>query len=229
VRLMIVDDKPMFREGLKRVLQGIGSMEVVAEFGDGPAAIRHAREGTVDGAIVDTLLPGMDGVTLIRELLRGPRRLKLVVVTAHPGRRLFADAVQAGAAGYVLKSDAIDVFVTAMRVVARGGTYFSPALGGAERPGRALGPLDTLTAREQTVFRLTVKGLTTRQIAAALAITQKTVETHRSHVNRKLSCHSPASLIRFAVINDLLEDVAPSHHALAALPGDGAATMAAGA
>jgi two-component system response regulator NreC len=225
VHLMIVDNQPLYREGIKKVLLGMGNMEVAAELSDGRSAIAFAARGGAEGGIVDTCLPGMDGVTTIRELLRVSSRLKLVVLTAHPGRQLLAEALEAGAVGYLLKTDPVDTLVTALRVVARGGRYISRSVQGPEQSGSSAEtrvPLDTLTPRERAVFRLAIKGLTTRRIAAELDISLKTVETHRTHVNRKLGCNSPAALVRFAAFNDLLdEQVAPlGGGTLTLIPGE---------
>jgi DNA-binding NarL/FixJ family response regulator len=208
VRLILIDAEEVFRTGLRLVLERECGAQIVAEYANPAAAIDAIAQTPVDGAIVDTGPDGSEGPTLIASLIERSPRLRALVLTTHSGRRRTVEALRAGAAGYLLKTDPVATLVTAMRVVGRGGRYLSPALGGPELPaskGAELGPLMGVTPRERHVLRLIISGLSTLRIADALHISPKTVETHRTHLNRKLRCRCSADLLRFAATNGLLD------------------------
>ena len=215
MRVIIADAQPVFRRGLRGILDDLGGAEVVAEVDEGRAAVAAANRERLDLAIVDTCLSGLDGLATIRELRAVARPPTVLALSAHRAPRVVVEALQAGALGLVLKTDPDDILLAALRAVARGAAFLSPQLdqrlaaAAAEKGPPALGALAVLTARQRVILRLVLNGSTTEQIAASLCISPKTVDTHRGHINRKLRCSSPSALIRFAAVNGLLEELEP--------------------
>ncbi len=213
VRLVLVDDHHMFREALKAVLQREPGFTVVAEGADARDAADLCAETKPDVLIVDQTMPGPDGIYATREVLERSPTTKVVMLSMHAKPEIAVDAFVAGVSGYVVKAQRTPELVDAIRQVARGGTYLAPALSRvvldtARRRkaagGETLGPIGALSEREREVFRLAVSGMSNDGIAEALAVSVKTVETHRAHINRKLGLHSPADLVRFAASHGLL-------------------------
>jgi DNA-binding NarL/FixJ family response regulator len=212
MRTMIVDSQPIFREGLIRILEETRGFQVVAELSDGCSALKLAGRTPSELAIINTSLPGLDGITLIRELQRTGAGARVLVLTTDARHQTVTEAFQAGAFAYVLKNESRAVLVDALRAIKIGSKYLGPAVATSKtyQPDPDATPngahiLRRLTSRERAIFRLAIKGLSSRQMAAELAISSKTIATHRMHINRKLKCRSPSELIRFAAFNGLLE------------------------
>ena len=202
VRLALVDDHELFRQALGDLLRARG-FALVAEAGDARTSfplIDHARPDLV---LLDLVLPGMDGITAMRELTARPAPPRVMILSAFGSPNRVADALSAGAHGYVLKSTSVEELIGGIGTVIAGERYLSPGLLAAD--DFVNGPLALLSARERDIFRLLVRGLTTRQMATELCISGKTVETHRERILRKLGLHSAVQLVRFAAANDLLE------------------------
>lgn len=214
LRVALIHGQHMFREAVAHAFRSAGDLEVAAT----GQAVDDAREIAAreqpDVLVLDLDVIGGDGIAAARALSADPRT-KILVLSGQENPHLAADAFVAGARGYALKSERLADLFDAVRVVARGGTYLAPALPrdvlvAARRralgDGRGAGPLAGLSEREREIFRLAVRGEKNADMAKALGISVKTIERHRSQMNRKLGLHSPSDLIRFAAANALLPD-----------------------
>jgi len=212
-RVLIVDDHRLFREGLKLVIARAPEFVVCGEAGDAREAVQLVERVPFDVLVADITMPGSSGLSLIRDVKRRNRAARVLVVSMHDEPDRIADALIAGATGYVLKSDDPDQLLAGLRAAAAGTRALSAAIDAraVERlvlsSGNAgvVGPLDRLTTREREIFSLIVRDFSTAAIAAELGISPKTVETHREHIFSKLSVHSICELVRFAARHQLLE------------------------
>ena len=207
LRIVIIDDHPVYRAGLRAVLSR-DEFEVVAEAGDALAGFAAVESTQPDMVLVDESLPGADGITAARELLRRDPNRRVMVVSMNADESAAADALEAGARGYFGKDQPIEDLRRAVRAVAEGHRYLPPALSARAietrlRRGRN-GPLGLLSRREREVFELLVRGFTNELVASHLRISRRTVETHRSRILKKLHVHSAVELIRLAVRHGLL-------------------------
>jgi two-component system, NarL family, response regulator NreC len=207
LRVALIDDHPVYREGLRAVLAS-QDVEVVAEAGDAQEGYKAVEAAHPDLVLLDVALPGPDGISAARELLRRDPARRLLMVSMRMEEHVVADAMAAGALGYAGKDQPVPELLYAVRTVAEGRTYLPPrfSLQGIEarmRRGRS-GPLGILSAREREVFDLLVQGLTNEQVSAQLGISRRTVETHRGRILRKLKVHSAVELIRLAARHGLL-------------------------
>jgi DNA-binding NarL/FixJ family response regulator len=205
IRLLIADDHTVMRECLVATLRASGECLVVAEAGDGIAAIEMAHAAQPDVAIIDISMPRLNGIEVVRRLTHEMPRMRVLVLTMHDDDEYVLLAVRAGAHGYVLKHAATSELLQAIRAVAGGGVHFGPfavkALAGQlQNPQDAPGdPYGALSAREREVLHLVVDGLTIKEIAQRLDITPKTAENHRSRVLAKLDLRNSAELVRYAM------------------------------
>jgi DNA-binding NarL/FixJ family response regulator len=214
MRIVVIAGEPAFRLGLGISLERSGDLQLVAEAGDARSGFAAVDSTDPDVVLIDVSLSGMDGIDATREVRRRATRSRVLLVATWPRERDVLDGFAAGASGYALKTDPIDSLHEAIRTVATGRRYLAPGLRGwsqdATAGGRDVGSRDVLKAlslREREVLSLVVKGRRSRDIAAELCISIKTVETHRNHINRKLGCTSAADLTRFAADNGLLRSV----------------------
>jgi DNA-binding NarL/FixJ family response regulator len=210
--IVLVDDRELFREGFRMLLQSQADLQIVGEASAPPQAYTIVDELKPDVVIVATELDGIGGVTITRELVRRDPRARVLILSSHADDAGVHDALGAGARGIALKLQPSTQVFEAVRAVAQGHAYLAPRLSRLVledrlRPprgdGAPAGPCDMLSRREKDVFELLVRGHTNRRIARLLGISPKTVETHRAHVLRKLGVHSIVDLIRFAARHQL--------------------------
>lgn len=215
LRLAIVDDHPVLRDGLRAALGTQPDFNVVAEAGDAEAAYTAVESAKPDVVLLDISLPGLSGISVARNLRRRAPEAKVLMFTVHGGEDFVLEALGAGAAGYVLKQDPADALIEAIRTVSRGEMYVSPRIPRSivqthlrRRSGADVrtSPLDELSQREREVFDLVVLGFTNEGVGQELGVSVKTVETHRTSINRKLGVHSTADLVRLAARRGLLRD-----------------------
>jgi len=207
VRILIVDDHPIFRAGLKEILKADPRLKLVGEAGDGPAALALLPSAKPDVVVLDLSLPGMDGLELARRLQKGTPSPAVVALTMHREDSMVNAALEQGVRGYLLKESATDELLRAIRAVLAGETFISPVLTGAllrrarrtNRLHEKSPSLDRLTPTELRVLKLIAKNKTSRQIAELLFISPRTVETHRAHIAEKLGLRGPQALLRFAL------------------------------
>ncbi|MEP7044181.1 MAG: response regulator transcription factor [Dokdonella sp.] len=211
IRLLIADDHTVMRECLVTTLRASGDCLVVAEAGDGIAAIEMAHAAKPDVAVIDISMPRLNGIEVVRRLSAELPRTRVLVLTMHEDDEYVLLAVRAGARGYVLKHAATAELLQAIRAVASGsvhfGTFAAKALAGQlQNPQETpVDPYGDLSPREREVLHLVVDGLTIKEIAQRLDITPKTAENHRSRVLSKLDLRNSAELVRYAMRKRLVE------------------------
>jgi len=206
IRVLLADDHTIVRQGLKALLDAELDIEIVGEAADGWETIQQAEELKPDVVLMDITMPRLNGLEATRRLRRLLPEVRVLVLTVHTNEEYVREILRAGAAGYILKEAAVDELVNAVRAVARGDSFLSPAVSkivvqdlahGREWNGETL--FDTLTPREREVLQLIGEGHTNQEIADILAISVKTVETHRAQLRRKLNIHDRAGLIHYAI------------------------------
>ena len=207
ITVVIADDHVIFRQGLLKLLQSAENIDVVADTGSADEALRLIVEKQPDVAILDISMPVLSGIEIMEEVQRKGIGTKIVFLTMHSDPLTAKRAIQANASGYVLKDDAFEDLLYAVKAVASGGTFVSPSISekvlklesGREKEG------SMLTGREREVLQLIASGLTNKKIADKLSISVKTVETHRTRILQKLDVHTTADLVRYAIKTGLLD------------------------
>jgi len=222
IRILVVDDHPVVRAGLRAVLDAQHDMVVIGEAADGKEALEQAERHRPDIVLLDLALPGIDGLSVLRRIPESVPGAKVVVLTIHEDPVYLRQVLEAGGAGYVVKR-AVDIELTgAIRAVARGERYVHPfmtdalvniALGKEEAAPKDPGDLGTLSRREREVLHLVAMGHSYQQIAERLCISVKTVETHRARVMEKLGLRSRADLVQYALRHGfLVQEEPPDRH-----------------
>jgi DNA-binding NarL/FixJ family response regulator len=200
IRVAIVDDHAIVRAGIRALLSEESDVEVVGEFSDGATALRELPLLLPDVLLVDLTLPVMDGVEVLRRARNACPQTRCMVLSMHASPEFVRPALQAGAAGFVVKGAGLDDLVGALRTVAGGGTFLDESLEpSALAPGAPVDDLERLTPREREILRLVAQGNTNRQIGELLGLSPKTVDAHRTNLMRKLDLHDAQALTRFAV------------------------------
>jgi DNA-binding NarL/FixJ family response regulator len=210
VRLLIADDHEVVRRGVRAILEAEPAFEVCAEASDGREAVEKALELRPDVLVLDIAMPRLNGLEATREILRELRSIEVLILTVHDSEQLVREVLQAGARGYLLKSDAGRLLLAAVESVSQHKPYFTSTvarlvLSGFLDPGAVGAPAQALTPRERQVLQLVAEGDTNKEISAALHIGLKTVESHRTNVMKKLNLHSIAELVRYAVRNGVVD------------------------
>ncbi len=210
IRVMLADDHNIVREGLRRIIEESGDMQVVAEAADGREALELLRATRADAAVVDISMPGLDGLEIIGRIREEHPGLPVLILTMHEEEQYVVRAIGAGAMGYVTKRSASEELVAAIRKVHAGGRYLTESAAESlavrlARGKEGLGPLDVLSNREVQVLRRLALGQTNREIAGAYALSTKTVDTYRTRLLKKLNLRNNADLSRFAIQTGLIE------------------------
>jgi two-component system, NarL family, nitrate/nitrite response regulator NarL len=211
LQIYLIDDHPVVREGFARALTDEPDMLVVGQAGTAADALRETSTSKPDVVLVDLNIPDRDGIELIGALRAQLPNAKLLVLSCYDDEFRVAEALRAGAQGYLVKTSRLEEVVDGIRRIANGGAPLSPRIAGAvvramRKPaGEGTGGLDALTPRERQVLRLLAAGVSTRETAARLTISPKTVETHRVRIYAKLGCKSAVELTRIAVRTGLIE------------------------
>ena len=208
IRILLVDDHPVVRHGIRTILTERLKGAIVGEAGDADAALRQVANGGWDIVIADISLPGASGLDLIKELQRLHPSLPTLVVSMHPAAQFARRALGAGAAGYLTKDSAPDEFVAAIEEARRGRKYVSRDAGDILLRWAAKSvttPHEALSDREYQVLRMVGSGQTVSDIARHLGLSVKTISTYRSRVLEKLGMRTNAELMRYAIENQLLD------------------------
>ncbi len=207
IRLLIADDHAILRQGLKQIVEESGEMTVAGEAATGMEALRLARECDCDVVILDISLPGKNGVEVLKQLREEKPHLPVLIVSVYPEDQYAVRLIKAGAAGYLNKECAPEVLLAALRQVAKGKKYITPGVAEllAEELDIAGGkaPHETLSDREYQIFLLLASAKTVSEIADLLALSVKTVSTHRARLLEKMQLHNNAELMRYAIENHL--------------------------
>jgi DNA-binding NarL/FixJ family response regulator len=207
LRILLADDHTVVRQGLRKVLEDRPDWEVVAEAGDGREAVRQAEELKPDVAIVDIAMPLLNGIEVTRQIVKRSPTTRILVLTMHSDEAYVNQILQSGATGYLLKDSADVDLIQAVSAVAKGQSFFSPAvarvmLDDYTRQLADRGITDryeSLSDREREIFQLIAEGKANKEIAAILSISPSTVETHRARIMEKLDLHSAAEIVLYAV------------------------------
>ena len=206
VKILLVDDHPVVRQGLRQVLESNPDFSVVGEAADGKGALELAVQMAPDVAILDLALPGLNGLEVARRIQQRQPATRILILSMHNNEAYVMDALQKGILGYVLKESATKDLIHAVEEVAAGRRYLSPPLSEhgiqeyADRTNSSsLDPYDALTDREREVLHMLVEGQNRGDIAAGLSISPRTFDTHRTNLMRKLNLSSHTELIRFAM------------------------------
>jgi DNA-binding NarL/FixJ family response regulator len=211
IRVMLVDDHPVLRSGVKTLLGAEEDLRIIGEAEDGSTAVRLALELEPDVVIMDVSLPQLGGAEATQQILAAAPQLRVLALSAHEEATFARMLLDAGAAGYALKRSACDELVRAIRIVAAGGTYVDPAVAGplvaAQRrhsPGTV--PAVSLSEREVEVIRLVAQGHTSKEMANNLGLSPRTLETYKARAMSKLNLRTRADLIRYALRSGWLRD-----------------------
>ncbi len=206
IRVLIVDDHAILREGVRALLQLHPDLEVAGEAADGQEALAQVEKLDPDVVLMDIAMPGLGGIEAALELKKLGRRAKVLILSQYEDREYVRRLLKAGVAGYVLKKSAGSELATAIRAVHRGGLVLDPevartamAEAGPAVPGEAADPYDSLTDREKQVLKLVAEGRSNKEVADVLGISVKTAMSHREHVMEKLGVHNRTELVRFAI------------------------------
>ena len=209
IKVLIVDDHPLFRQGLRQVVEADSRFDLVAEAGDGETALRSIQDKSPDVAVLDVDLPRLSGLEVARALQGKGLPTRVIILTMYKEEEIFNRALDFGVMGFVLKENAVEDILNSVVAVAAGKHYLSSTISGylLRRLGRAeelamkKPGLNDLTKAERRILKLIAEKKTGREIAMELSISQRTVDAHRAHISSKLDLHGNHSLLQFALEN----------------------------
>ncbi len=206
IRILLADDHKILREGLRLMLHTDAQLQVIAEAEDGRTAVRLARELSPDVVIMDIAMPELNGIEATRQIVAENSALKVLAMSMHNDRQFIIEMLKAGAAGYLLKDSAFDELATAIKMVMGGKIFLSPSIVDvvvqdylSKLSLTAENSFSILTPREREVLQLLAEGKASKQIAADLFLSVKTVELYRQQVMDKLNIHNVAELTKYAI------------------------------
>ena len=214
LRILIADDHELIRRGVRTLLEAEPGWKVVAEASDGQEALEKAKETKPEIVVLDIGMPRLSGLEAARRLKRTLPQIKVLMLTMHDSERLAWEVLNAGALGYVTKSDTARDLVIAIEALRRDKTFFTPKVdriildsflnGGSSKRAKEMQG-EQLTSRQREIVQLLAEGKTSKEVSALLNLSVKTVETHRANIMRRLSCHSVSDLVRYAVRNNIVQ------------------------
>jgi len=214
IRILLADDHAILRAGLVRLLSEEPDIEVIGEADNGREAVQKVQELHPDIVLMDIGMPVMNGMEATKQIKKRDQEVKILVLTMHDNEEYLFQVLQAGASGYVLKKAADSDLVNAIHVVNRGDCFLYPSaakmvvedyLEKLKHGQEPTSSFDTLTEREREILTLVAEGYTNREIAEALFISVKTVETHKANIMEKLNLHKRAELVRYAIKKGMLQ------------------------
>jgi len=208
IRILLADDHAVVRQGFKMILDAQPDMEIVGEAANGRQAVDLAEQLRPDVVVMDVSMPELNGIEATRRLASSLPHARVIALSMHKDSVYVREILRAGARGYLLKDSGAADLVAAIRAVASGESYLSPAVSNAvldDYRRHATNPIDLLTSREREVLQLLAEGKTNKEIAALLNLSVYTVEAHRGRILEKLNLHSIGELVRFAVRSGLIE------------------------
>ncbi len=205
IRILLVEDHALVRAGMKALLQKIEGAEVVADMGDGLEAVKYVQTSAPDLVLMDIAMPGLNGLDATARIVKELPTVRVILLSMYANEEYLQQALQVGVSGYLLKGAELAELELAIKTVARGERYLTPAVakyaieayrGKSEGP---IGPLARLSMRQREILQLIAEGHTTKDIAQRLNVSVKTVETHRSQLMERLEIHDVPGLVRFAI------------------------------
>lgn len=214
-RILLADDHEVVRAGLRALLEEQPGWEVVAEAVDGRDAVDKATKLKPDAVVIDIAMPSLNGLEAVRQIVKAVPHARVLVLTMYDSDPLIQQVLQAGARGYLLKSDAGRDLVSAIDALRRNKTFFTPKvsqmvlegyLDRSPREKAVEGEPESLrlTSRQREIVQLLAEGKSSKEVAAVLGLSVKTAETHRANIMRKLDCHSVTELVRYAIRNHII-------------------------
>jgi DNA-binding NarL/FixJ family response regulator len=202
-RIILADDHPLFREGIKRIIEDVPHLRVVGEVGGGADALDILRESRPDMMILDLTMPGMHGTEVTKEIKNRYPQVKVLILTMHKSKEHLSRGIMAGADGYLLKENAFGDLISAIETIRQGGSYISSLLStqmmGFFRQKARSEPEDVLSSREKEVLSLLVTGKSSKEIAKHLSISAATVHAHLGKIKKKLDIKNNAELIKYGL------------------------------
>jgi len=211
LRVVIAEDHALVRAGMRALLQKIEGIEVVSDVGDGWEAVKSVQTDTPDLVLMDIAMPGLNGLDATSRIVRESPTTRVILLSMHANEEYFQQALEVGASGYLLKGAELAELELALKTVARGETYLTPAVAKyaikayREKSDGPSGPLMKLSMRQREILQLIAEGQTTKDIAQRLNLSVKTVETHRSQLMERLDIHDVPGLVRFAMRVGLIQ------------------------
>ena len=207
-RILLADDHAVVRQGFKMLLGAQPDMEIVGEASNGREAVEAAETLRPDVVVMDVAMPELNGIEATRRLAASAPHARVIALSMHKDSVYVREILRAGARGYLLKDSGAEDLVSAIRAVARGESYLSPAVSNAvldDYRKHVTNPIDLLTSREREVLQMLAEGKTNKEIAGVLNLSVYTVDAHRGRIMEKLNLHSINDLVRFAVRNGVIE------------------------
>lgn len=208
IRILLADDHAMVRQGFRMILSAQPDMQIVGEAGNGREALEMAAKMQPDVVVMDVAMPELNGIEATRRLAAESPRTRVLALSMHKDSVYVREILRAGARGYLLKDSIDSDLVAAVRSVAKGDGYLSPAVSDAvlsDYRRHVTNPIDLLSSREREVLQLIAEGKTNKDIANSLNLSVYTVDAHRGRIMEKLNLHSTGELVRFAVRNGLID------------------------
>jgi DNA-binding NarL/FixJ family response regulator len=206
IKVLLVDDHQVIREGLRMLLDANGEFEVVGEADNGRSVITMLQKTSVDVVVMDVSMPELNGIDATNRIRRDYPGIKVLALSMHTDRRFIEGMLKAGAAGYLAKDCAATELISAVKFVTTGDIYLSPKIAGkivkgylSDAPIPKSTGISTLSSREREILQLIAEGNDTKNIAFELCLSPKTVETHRRNIMEKLNIHNVAKLTKFAI------------------------------
>jgi DNA-binding NarL/FixJ family response regulator len=205
IRVILADDHTLVRAGLRSLLESVPGVEVVGEAADGNEAIRLVEALRPEVVLLDVGMPGLNGLEAAPRLAAASPLTRVLILSMHNAEEYVLRALRSGCAGYLLKGAAVSELEIAVRAVARGEIYLSPAVSRqvvddyVTRTRGSAGPLDALTSRQREILQLVAEGHTSKAIAQRLGLSFKTIDAHRAQIMHRLDIHDLTGLVRFAV------------------------------
>src|SRR5262252_5277661 len=207
-RILLADDHAVVRQGFKMILSAQSDMEVVGEAANGRETVELAEQLKPDIVVMDVAMPELNGIEATRRVVASLPHSRVVALSMHKDSVYVREILRAGARGYLLKESGAEDLVSAIRAVARGESYLSPAVSNAvldDYRRHVTNPIDLLTSREREVLQMLAEGKTNKEIAGVLNLSVYTVDAHRGRIMEKLNLHSINDLVRFALRNGIIE------------------------
>jgi two-component system response regulator NreC len=213
IRVLLAEDHIVVRQGLRKILESDPEIEISGEVANGRSAVESAKRLRPTVVVIDIGLPGLNGIEATGQIMKGTEGVSVLILSMHSDDVYVRQALKAGAKGYLLKdSEDLDL-IKAVKSLARGGSYFSPAVSKVlldgylsdSRSGAGEDTLSRLTGREREVLQLISEGKTNKETARILVLSINTVESHRKHVMEKLDLHNTAEIVRFAVRKGIVQ------------------------
>ena len=207
-RILLADDHAVVRQGFKMLLGAQPDMEIVGEASNGREAVESAETLRPDIVVMDVAMPELNGIEATRRLAASAPHTRVIALSMHKDSVYVREILRAGARGYLLKDSGAEDLVSAIRAVAKGESYLSPAVSNAvldDYRRHVTNPIDLLTSREREVLQMLAEGKTNKEIAGVLNLSVYTVDAHRGRIMEKLNLHSINDLVRFAVRNGIIE------------------------